>query len=374
MTQHFQGLLQKCSRVEDLADLDRHYLYQVIIQHGLTGDGTATQMDTMSLSVDRSSDLITKDDLHVLSTLFFHNFQRITEIILHEIAQSNANTIDPTDNNKARFDLVKEGLSALSYFFSGIWISESLLRQQELKTRKLILETLFKPFPIVSLQKLKQSLLLLQQMNHPEINLILLFLLSKQEVSFLFDNHFPDWCEFLHKTILQEMKKVESTKLDQTGITRPTSLYTQQQPFPSLYFTPSMEIIYSLEAIEKLFSFFSARKLIDQSQPQRKPTTNVIINLYPNSLSHTKPLQIPENALHFFVNQFLSLETWNNHKSSEVEGENEVQKKAQLIQEDMKKEIAHLLLEVILHLDSELLKPFFKIIINRFLAVTTKFW
>jgi hypothetical protein len=372
MTQHFQDILQKCSRVEDLADRDRHYLYQVIIQHGLTGDGTATQMDTMSLSVDRSNDLIAKDDLHVLSALFFHNFQRITEIILHEIAPLSANTFDPTDN-KARFDLVKEALSALSYLFSGIWISESLLRQQGLKTIKLILETLFKPFPIVTLQKLKQSLFLLQQMNHPEINLILLFLLSKQEVSFLFDNHFSDWCEFLHKTILQEMKKAESANSDKTVLTRPTSLYTQQQPFPSLYLTPSMEIIYSLEAIEKLFSFCSARKVLEQ----RKPTTSVIVNLYPNSLSHTKLLHIPENVLHFFVNQFLSLETWNSSSSvvrSDMEGENEVQKKNQGIQEETKKEIAHLLLEIIFHFDSELLKPLFKIIVNRFLPVPPKFW
>jgi hypothetical protein len=112
-------LIRAAEDPRHLADQDRHVIYQILIQHGLTvetSDGITSSLST-SEHFGSNPFFVQRSAAEKFSQIFYRLFSSIINVLAFEIQFY--------ERDKKNFDLVKEALSALSYLFSGFWISES---------------------------------------------------------------------------------------------------------------------------------------------------------------------------------------------------------------------------------------------------------
>jgi hypothetical protein len=322
-----------------LADQDRHVLYQILIQHGLTVDSS----DGISSSLPSSDhfgsnpSFVQRNATEKFSQTFYFSFSTIINVLTCEIQLYNS-------GNK-NFELLKEALSAFSYLFSGFWISETLRKSVKkdasVKTLLYALLNSSKLDEQVTLN-LKSSILSLTRLENREVHLILLFLLSKQQAYTFFLGDIICWLQFLHKLLLQFCRNASSS----------SSLYEQVQ----LLSSPSHEVIHCLEGFEKLLSAWSESGKHNVAEAVMIP-------------------EIPENIILFFLNQFISLIDLKGKKNAsnenhngkfvgscehnEVESENEESFENQ-------RETERLLISILQNLPPSLLKNHLTLIVSRY--------
>jgi hypothetical protein len=333
-------LIRAAEEPKRLADQDRHVLYQVLIQHGLTVETSEGITSSLPTSEHFGSNpfFIQRSAAEKFSQIFFRLFSSIINVLACEIQFY--------ERDKKNFDLVKEALSALSYLFSGFWISESL--RKNLKTEASVnslLCGLLKPAVVGEqvLSSLKSSLLWLSKLENREVQLILLFLLSKQQASTFFQEDIASWLQFLYKMILQFCRNASSS----------SSLYQQVQ----LFCSSSNEVIHCLEGFETIFS-----ALTESSE------SNAV-----------EDLVIPENILLFFLNQFFSLNDFKGKKRisdtgnlTENNEHNMEDSKTEEILESQE-ETERLLVSIICSFPSASLKNHLALIISRYCLIAPKF-
>ena len=293
MTEYMKSILQRDWQVQPVIEREKHLLYQLIIQHGLTVDESPPQSDlilpeshdrlneTSPASLERRK-TINEGNFRVFSDLFYEYFQPILKMITNQLdsflSDENLHQQIIIAPSHPLLDSVKECLSALSYLLSGLWISENMKRHSNSSE---ILSLLLSNLDESIHNKLEQCLIRLTSIHQEEMRLIIVFLLSKQQAPSLFLNNTFDWLQFLHGWILS------CCNLDPGA-----RLYQQINIFTV---SDSSEFLHGLEGIEKLL-FDLQREHLNGRTAEVIPSN--FVTFFLNQFYHFADIKFGKQALH----------------------------------------------------------------------------
>ncbi len=331
MSEYLELILSKES-LDSISEQERHLVYQLLIQHGLKIDETPENTYSSPIKVDQRNDsIINPSNLNKFSKIFYDYYPNIISLISFELSFFQQKHPTHSDQGLA---LVKESLSSLSYLLSGLWISNQIKQSHSVPY---LLHQLGSLTQKSTVDKLSSSLLSLISIDNPEIRIILLFLASKQQSSFLFSSHRKDWLQFLFDWIFAYCQTQRYGKL-----------YQQMQIFSV---EPSDEVLYCLEAIDKLL------------QP------DVSISSAPTSNSSGLN-DLQEKHVTFLVNQFFFLNEriFNNGTNDEGKTKEEIEERNYFIEE-----IRKVLFKLLYYLNPRLLTTHVSSIVSKYKLFSPKF-
>lgn len=331
MSEYLELILSKES-LDIISEQERHLVYQLLIQHGLKIDETPENTYSSPIKVDQRNDsIINSSNLNKYSKIFYDYYPNIIYLISFELSSFLQKHPTHSDQDLA---LVKESLSSLSYLLSGLWISNQIKQSHSVPD---LLHQLGSLTQKSTVDKLSSSLLALIAIDNPEIRIILLFLASKQQSSFLFSSHRKEWLQFLFDWIFAYCQAQQYGKL-----------YQQMQIFSV---EPSDELLYCLEAIDKLI------------QP------DVSISSAPTS-SSSGLNDVQEKQVTFLVNQFFFFNEriFNDGANGEGKTKEEIEERNYFIEE-----IRKVLFKLLYYLTPKLLTTHVSSVITKYKLFSPKF-